>query len=86
MLVGLPDPEHPAVAPAAPDRCRTWSARVAKATCSYACASALASAPFGPSRRTAARNEAIACSNRRSIRSMKPSNGIFPVAGRSAAS
>ncbi len=82
VLVGLADAEHPAVPPAAPDRpADLVGERLVGRPARRPAPGRWRSRRSGPSRRIAARNEAIACSNRRSIRSMNPSNGISPVGG-----
>ncbi len=87
VLAHLPDPEHPPVPPAAPDRPPDL---IGQRLVRHPLVSLRQRAGHRPVRsprfRIAARNAAIACSNRRSIRSVNPSNGITPLAGRSGAS
>ncbi len=84
VLVDLADPEHPAVALAAPDRPADLVGQGLEGDLLVGLRQRAGDRAVGPvAAASPSRNAAIACSNRRSIRSLKPSNGISPVPGRS---
>ena len=79
MLVGLPDPEHPAIARAAPDRApHLVGQRLIRDLLVGLGQGAGDRAVRARRVACASRNDAIACSNRRSMRSWNPSNGMMP--------